>query len=188
MPLTLVKAPAAEPVSLPDAKAWLRVDGTDEDSLLAALIPVARQAVEGETGVALIAQQWKWSLDAWPPGRVLAPPIGPLRSLDLVEVGATSGSALAVPLASFRVDASGLRGRIALVGTVPDPGRAIGGIALTITVGLAAGSADVPAALRHAVLLTLASLHANRGDVASADGPVPQAARALLAPWRSRGL
>lgn len=186
MPLTLVVPPAAEPVSLADAKAWLRIDGPDEDSLLPGLIQAARQAVKRQARTALIAQQWTWTLDAWPPDRILVPPLGPLRSLDAVQVLNAAGALVAAPLTAFQVDPGGLRGRIAVNGTVPDPGLALAGIVLTLRLGVAAAAMDVPAALRQAVLLTLAQLHENRGDAAGAEGPVPPAAQTLLSPWRAR--
>lgn len=188
MALVLLTPPAAEPVSLADAKAWLRIDGSDADALLSSLIQAARQAVEAQSGAALLVQQWKWTLDAWPSTRILVPPIGPLRSLDAVQVAGAAGVLVAVPSASFQVDAVGARGRIAVTGPVPAPATTLGGIVLTVKVGLAATPADVPPAIRQALLITLAHLHEGRGDAADADGPVPPPARALLAPWRQRRL
>ena len=46
MALVLTAVPAAEPISLADAKAHLRIDGSDEDALLTALIAAARMFVE----------------------------------------------------------------------------------------------------------------------------------------------
>jgi uncharacterized phiE125 gp8 family phage protein len=58
-------APAAEPITLAEAKAWLRVDGTDEDTLITALIAAARTHVENFTRRALITQQFEVSFDAF---------------------------------------------------------------------------------------------------------------------------
>jgi len=41
MALVMTAAPSAEPISLAEAKAHLRIDGNDEDALLASLIAAA---------------------------------------------------------------------------------------------------------------------------------------------------
>ena len=66
MTLILTGPPAAEPVTLADAKAWLRLDGDHEDELVASLWLPPAQQVERLTGLALIDQTWRLSLDAWP--------------------------------------------------------------------------------------------------------------------------
>ena len=41
MPLQLTMPPATEPVTLQQAKTWLKVETDDEDTLIASLIPAA---------------------------------------------------------------------------------------------------------------------------------------------------
>jgi uncharacterized phiE125 gp8 family phage protein len=48
--------PSAEPISLTEAKAHCRVDGTDEDSLITALIGVARAHAESATNRIMVTQ------------------------------------------------------------------------------------------------------------------------------------
>ena len=50
--------PTVEPVSLSEAKAHLRVDGSDEDTYISACITAARTRLEHETRRAFIKQQW----------------------------------------------------------------------------------------------------------------------------------
>lgn len=182
MALVLLAAPAAEPVSLTEAKAWLRIDGTDDDALLPFLITAARQMVESQGRLRLISQTWRWLFDTWPENSVLRPPVGPLRSVDAVRVRDAGGSATALPTTAWQADIASTRGRIALLETLPVPGQALNGIEVDMTAGLAANSAALPAALRQAVLLTLAFLYENRGD-ATEGLPLPAAAAALVAPW-----
>ena len=47
----------AEPLTLEQAKEWLRVTSEDEDTLIAALIPVARRKIEAFTGWSLVAKE-----------------------------------------------------------------------------------------------------------------------------------
>lgn len=62
----LITAPAIEPVTLTQAKAHLRVDFADDDTLITTLIIVARQAVEEFLGRALITQTWQVFYDKFP--------------------------------------------------------------------------------------------------------------------------
>src|SRR5580765_8015305 len=66
MSLSLFAAPAAEPLTLSEVKAHLRIDTTDEDAYLTTLITVARMRCEGATRRALITQTWDWVIDRWP--------------------------------------------------------------------------------------------------------------------------
>ena len=64
--LSLLSAPAIEPVSDAEAQAHLRVSSEDELALMLGHIRTARQMVESWTGRALISQSWRWMLDGWP--------------------------------------------------------------------------------------------------------------------------
>ncbi|MGD9545211.1 MAG: phage head-tail connector protein [Methylocystis sp.] len=62
----LFGAPAIEPVSLADAKSWLREDGAEEDQLIQALIVAARMTLEAYTRRFFITQSWRLIFDGWP--------------------------------------------------------------------------------------------------------------------------
>ena len=64
--LRLVTDAASEPVTLADAKAFCRVDITDDDTLITSLITSARKRVEKDTGLALLTQTWVCVYDRWP--------------------------------------------------------------------------------------------------------------------------
>lgn len=73
MALRQISQPAAEPVSLTDAKLHLRVDFPDDDALISALIVAARQQAEMITRRVFVTQQWAFALDAFPnPGSVFS--------------------------------------------------------------------------------------------------------------------
>ena len=76
MPLQLVTPPAAEPVSLAEARLHLRVDFPDEDALIASLIAAARQAAETITGRQLVTARWKLVLDCFPGPSLIGVPAG----------------------------------------------------------------------------------------------------------------
>lgn len=66
MSLKLVTAPTTYPVDLATAKLHCRVDASDEDALITALITAATEMAEQKTGRALMAQTWQLTLGAFP--------------------------------------------------------------------------------------------------------------------------
>lgn len=59
MALTLMTPPIEEPISLSEAKNYLRINHTVDDFLIQQLIVAARQMIEARLGVALIDQTWQ---------------------------------------------------------------------------------------------------------------------------------
>lgn len=76
----LIAGPGEEPVSLAEAKAFCRIDGTDEDALVSALITAARLHVESITGRALLTQTWRLILQSVS-GLVVPLPVVPASEL-----------------------------------------------------------------------------------------------------------
>lgn len=58
--------PTVEPVTLADAKLHLRVDVTDDDTLITSLIVAARQWCEEMTGRSFVTQTWAAKLPGFP--------------------------------------------------------------------------------------------------------------------------
>lgn len=89
--LNLVTAPTSEPVTLTEAKAQCRVDETEDDALIAALIASARGWAENFKASALITQTWELRVGAFPvsgsgsPWGRIAIPMPPLQSVTSVK-------------------------------------------------------------------------------------------------------
>ena len=66
MSYALITPAAEEPVTLAEAKAFLRLDGSDEDALLGDLIATARDYLEMVSGLSLVTQGWRLYRDDWP--------------------------------------------------------------------------------------------------------------------------
>jgi uncharacterized phiE125 gp8 family phage protein len=60
-----------EPLSLADAKLFLHIDHTVDDTLISDLIRAARKHVETVTGKRLVTQIWRLVLDQWPEDGVM---------------------------------------------------------------------------------------------------------------------
>ena len=179
----LVQAPASEPVSLAEAKAQLRIVGSDDDPLLASLITAARRVVEARTGLCLMAQVWACFRDGWPADGVIALPVAPVIAVDEIGVHGEDDEKAVIDPAHYILDAASRPARVMLRGSRlwPPPGRAVNGIAIRVEAGFGAAE-DVPQPLRQAVLMLVAHFFAQRGDEA---GPaLPLGLGALLDPYR----
>ncbi|MGJ3231317.1 MAG: head-tail connector protein [Oceanicaulis sp.] len=194
MTLHLITPPAAEPVALSDAKTWLRVAHGEEDDLITELIRSAAARVEAETGLALIARGYREVLDAWPArrlsayGQAVSVARGPLLSVEAVRTFDKAGPAEVWDPAEYRAE-TGEPGRIVAVYpfSLPQPGRFAGGIEIEFTAGFGAAAADVPAALKEAVLRLVAQSYSTAEPAESArrgEGGLPGDVEALLRPWR----
>ncbi|GEO84377.1 MULTISPECIES: head-tail connector protein [Alphaproteobacteria] len=181
--------PAAEPLTLVEAKAHLRVDGADEDALIAALVTVAREHIERETGLALITQGFRLCLDDWPRDGVIQIVRGPVREVTGVIVYDGEGDPAAVSLTDHLLDGEARPARLWLRDP-PALGRELNGIEIDFTAGYGASGADVPDTLKRAMLLHVAVMFAVRGAIALDSQPaaIPPGYERLIAPFCRRGL
>jgi uncharacterized phiE125 gp8 family phage protein len=191
MPSILLTAPAVEPLTLAEAKSFLRVAHGDDDDLIAALVAAARAHVETATRRALIAQTWRLVRDAWPAdGRIAVTP-APLIEVAAARVRDENGDAHALDTAAFSFVAGAVPTGLSFAPwSLPAPGVATNGIEIDVSVGHGAAAADVPAPLVQAVRLLVAHWYEHRGIVVNGQpgAPLPQTIRALLAPFRSVSL
>lgn len=184
MPSILLEPPALEPLTLDEAKAFLRVEHGDEDEAIAALVAAARLHVEAQTRRAMITQHWRLSLDAWPEcGRIAVRP-APLQSLTAARAFDFANIAHPLDVQSFVPDPAD--SSLAFVPwSVAQPERAAGGIELDVVCGYGDDALSVPEPLRHAIRILIAHWYENRGLVTGGGrAPLPASIAALMAPYR----
>lgn len=198
-------APAGEPVTLAEAKAWLRVDSNDEDVLIMALIEAARGHVETFTNRSLITQQLELSFDAFPNssrwvdggfrqtkggfscGREIALPRAPLQSVQSVKYYDEDGALQTFASAGYHVDTRSQPGRIILHEDYdwPDVDTRPNAVVIAYTAGYGTPSA-VPQGLRTALRFMVSHwfenrVHVNIGNIVN---DIPDTANTLL--WQHR--
>lgn len=154
-----------EPVTLAEAKAHLRVDTTDEDSMITRLITVARHEAEHLTGRALCLSTWRLHLDAFPSGAIqlLNPP---LVSVVHIKYYDTAGVQQTVTSTDYMLDTTSAPGWVAPVPTKtwPSTQERMNAVEVQYTAGWANAGA-VPVELAQWVLLRIGTLFAHREQV-----------------------
>jgi uncharacterized phiE125 gp8 family phage protein len=159
----LLAGPAEEPVSLAEAKAFLKVDDGAEDALIAALIGAGRMHVEGVTGRALLAQSWRIVLDSWPADRTVRLPVTPFMAVTEITAYDDTGGAHAVPLAQFLSEPDRLLLPHIISGMPALRERQ--GIEIDYVAGYGTEPAEVPADIRQAMLVLVAYWYEHRDAV-----------------------
>lgn len=184
MPILLV-APPEEPIALADAKTWLRLAASEDDTIVASLIIAARKTVEAMTSRILVTQSWRVALDAWPASGMVRLPFAPLQGVTGVRVYESGNSPQSVAPTQYRSFDAADQPRLELCGPLPSPARAFAGIEIDGVYGYGAAAAT-PEPLRQAMLTLIGFWHEHRGaDEARA---MPAAVAALVAPYIRRRL
>jgi uncharacterized phiE125 gp8 family phage protein len=148
--MQVITQPSIEPITLAQAKAWLRVDYDEDDDLIGTLITAARLKAEHYTNRAFITQTLR---DVFTPQTLLRPSIGDFLSVVSVEVG---GEALTDSDYSETEDELS---KAVLLSSAPASAPA-----LTYTAGYGPAAEDVPKVIHQAILLTIAEMYENRTD------------------------
>lgn len=188
MALKLVTPPTDTPVSLAEMKEHLRVDQSNEDTTITALIQAATAHLEGEDGWlgrALMTQTWDLQLDTFPDGSISVP-LPPLQSVTSITYLDSTGASQTLDPATYRVDVVSKPGVIArLSDQWPDVQDTVG----TVTIRFVAGyqdAASVPAPIKAAMKLLVGHWYENREAVTLAQIPseLPLAVQSLLASYK----
>lgn len=163
--------PAAEPVTLAEAKAHLRIAHASEDELIGALIRAARDDVERATGIALIDQSWRLTLDRWPRHDTAMLLRHPVKEILSVTVFDEDGAASLIDPADYQLDAGSRPARL-LFKERPDAVRVMNGIEIDFVAGFGEAGPDVPDLLKRAILVLVAHWYEFRAAYQPDDQPI----------------
>lgn len=173
MGLVVESAPTIEPVSLAEAKHHLRVDHSEDDGLIAALIVAARARAEDVTGLALLPTRYRWTFDAFPEtDRLMHLPVGPARAVIAVRYLDAALVQQTLAASSYFSDVTSLPARIRLSPTAagwPFTAAVPGAVEVEFTAGRD-DAAAVPADLRQALLLMVGTWYETREEAAVGPG------------------
>lgn len=190
MNLKIITAPTIEPVTLTEAKAHLRVTGTDSDTLITSLIVAARQHCEAITCRALASATFELILDDFTDKIVL--PMSPVESVTSIKY--TDSDSIETTL----MDTEYILYTSEPAVIVPDYDVSwpsftefpLGAVKIRYVAGYRAASTDanlhIPEAIKQAILLVIGHLYENRQEyiIGQTIAKIPLAAEALLTPYR----
>lgn len=183
--LSLVTAPATEPVALDEAKTHLRVTSSDEDALIAGLIQAAREWCEGFTERAFITQSWRADYRYWnDPIRIPRPPLISLTSVEYYDLSNTLQT-----LSSSEYTVTGISSigwgniRPTISAVWPPVYPRDDAVQVSFQAGYGSASA-VPSSLKSAMLLVIGHLYENRETTTPLQiHKLPMGVEALLTPY-----
>lgn len=193
MKLSLLTAPAAEPLLRDEVKIHLRVDGTSEDTHIDNLIKAWRSQVDGKDGNlnrALITQTWKGYLNRFPSSSRLpiVVPLAPLASVTHIKYYDTNGDLQTWAGSNYILDVVSEPGLIypAYNTSWPSTRDIPNAVEIQFVAGYGAAGTNVPQAIRQAGLLTIGHWYANREsvNVGNIVTEMPQAAKWLLSNFK----
>ena len=180
MTVVVYTQPSTEPISLTEAKLHLRVDVSDDDTLITALIKAARMAAEQETRRALITQTIDAYFDAFD-DEILLPPISAITAITYVD---TAGATQTLASDQYAADIYSEPARVipAYGAAWPATREQQNAVKLRCTAGWA-NAAAVPETIKAWMLLQIGHWYANREAAAGKLEPLPFT-DSLLDPYR----
>jgi len=186
MGLELKTAPSVEPISLTEAKNHLRVDISNDDTLISALITAAREHTETYLQKCLISQTWYQYHDFGFPCTIelLKNPVQSVTAITYID---GNGTEQTVATSIYDLDVNRKPATIfrAYSQIWPITRLIQNAVKIEFITGYGDASTNVPAAIRSAMFLLIGHLYENR----EASTPLkithlPMGYEALLAPYR----
>jgi uncharacterized phiE125 gp8 family phage protein len=182
--LVVVTAATVEPITSTEAKLWLKLDDTADDTIITGLIAATRSLFEQLTGRTLIDTTYRAEWDHLPRAgtyagapvcRQLELPRAPLKASSPVawikySADDTAGTETTFAAANYTVDAGRDPSRFPRIwldieASWPDLGSFPGALRCQFTAGYGATAADVPEEIKVCLKLLLSHLYQNRTPV-----------------------
>ena len=164
MTLKLITGPS-ESITTAEAKLHLRVDGSDDDTIIAALITAAREQCEHELGRGIGSQTWQRTLDAFPASGIALgmPPVASISSIQYID---TASALQTISPAAYTLDAASDDEAWALPAEGyewPDTLDTANAVRVQFVCGLP----SVPSTVRAWMLLRIGTLYQHRAEIAA---------------------
>jgi len=185
--IKVLNPPAEEPVTLAEAKQFLRVDDPIDDGLILSLITASRMYFEAQTNIRIITQTMVDERETFPDGYYYLE--GPVVSIDLIEYIDENGNWQEWDLDEVQSDLISNPARFYPADTFSYPSvlEGLGSVSVTYTAGYGAASA-VPVIIKQGIKMLTAHWFAQRETSADSTlSEVPYACDAIIKMF-SRGI
>ena len=185
MAIDIVTAAASEPITLTEAKNFLRVDHNDDDTLISALITASRQMCEEFTRRILVTSTIDEYFDKFPKNKwnnlsnIIYLSRGSVTSITSVKYVDEIGSEETIPSSSYVTDLISEPARIQSI----DGWFATAGVVNQVIVRYVVGTdvSAIPKPLIQGMMLVISDLYDQRNDRVKA---LPTASEYLWNPYR----
>ena len=154
--------PVTQVVTTAEAKAYLKIDGTDEDTLVASLIASATAECEAYAGLSFITRTRTVKLSSFY-GRDLILPYGPVTALTSIAYSDEEDDPQTVDSADYTLDSASGLAKVRVTESWPYTNRILNNVTVTYVAGYT-NAAAVPEVIKLAVKKRVAFHYEKRGD------------------------
>lgn len=171
-------APSVEPLTIDEAKAWLKVQHDVENTIITDLIKAAREQFERISGFQLVQSTWQLTLDSFPGERddgvasgiaddwwIYLPQPRAISVTSIVYI-ATDGTSTTLPAADYSLDTTSEPARIEPAydeGSWPSSRDQQNAVTVTYQSGYGSTASSVPSAVKTCLRRMLGLLYEHRG-------------------------
>jgi uncharacterized phiE125 gp8 family phage protein len=167
LPRKVISGPLKEPLTLDEAKRFLKVTTDAEDDVVLELVRSARKRVERGTELALLTQTVEVKVDGFWGSCALELPMPPLQEVVSIQYVDTDGAVQTLPADTYRVSTHRRPGRVWLAYGKSWPATRAEPEAVTVTfkAGFGDEASALPPTLLHALRLLIGHYDQNREAV-----------------------
>jgi uncharacterized phiE125 gp8 family phage protein len=142
--------PAAEPVTVAELKDWLRLDGSDQDTMLSSMITAARVSIEEHTRRSFVQRSIVQSLAGFPAGGCIELVRPPLASVTSVKYYDTDNDQQTIDSSNYLVDVIREPGVVRPIDTYDWPSvyERSDAVQITFVAGYSADATSVPETMK----------------------------------------
>lgn len=170
--LELNSAPATEPLTLTEVKNYLKVETSDDDTLITNLITTVRQAAEKFLKISLINQSWKISYDSYCPS-VVKLAMGPVQSITSVTAVQRDESTALISTDAYYLSAGNQK-------LIFDANVVSHRVEIIYLTGYGLAASDVPSPIKQGMLSHVLAIYDGRVGA----NVIPSQSQTLYSPYK----